>query len=85
MGDFIPFHQWLDMACALPDESKVDVPVKKLETFFREDFEHMASGSIVLDTKNAREASPTLHNLGTIHDDLLLAYIRQWKHAGYLS
>ncbi|KAL8722888.1 MAG: hypothetical protein Q9225_000721 [Loekoesia sp. 1 TL-2023] len=83
--EFIPFDQWIDKICAVPAESDNNVPVKKLEGFFRADFEHMACGNVVLDTKNAREVSPTLRRLGSISHDILLSYIRYWKSIGYLN
>lgn len=82
---FIPFRDWLDKVCAVPDEMGDKVPAKKLEDFFRRDFEHMACGSIVLDTKNTRDVSATLRNLSHIRGELLVSYIRYWKSIGYLA
>ena len=82
---FVPFNEWLDRVCAAPDEGSDIVPAKKLEDFFRIDFEHMACGSIVLDTKNTRDVSTALRKLTHVGGELLLSYIRQWKLSGYLA
>lgn len=82
--ELIPFDRWIDQVCAVPDELNESVPAKKLENFFRADFEHMACGSIILDTKNARDMSSTLRKLSHVSRDLLVSYIRHWKSVGYL-
>jgi hypothetical protein len=82
---FTPFTDWLDKVCAVPSEMDDTVPAKKLEEFFRTDFEHMACGSIVLDTKNTRDVSSTLRNLSHVRGELLVSYIRHWKSIGYLA
>ena len=81
---FTPFTDWLDKVCAVPDEISDSVPAKKLEDFFRKDFQHMACGGIVLDTKNTRDVSSTLRNVRHVRANLLVSYIRYWKSVGYL-
>lgn len=82
---FTPFTDWLEKVGVVPDEMTDKVPVKKLEGFFRTDFEHMACGSIVLDTKNTRDISSALRNLCHIRGESLVSYIRYWKGIGYLA
>ena len=82
---FIPFADWLDKVCAVPDDMSEKVPAKKLEDFFRTDFEHMACGSIVLETRNTRDVSPTLRSLRHVGGELLVSYIQHWKSIGYLA
>jgi hypothetical protein len=81
---FTPFTDWLDKVCAVPDETSDIVPVKQLEDFFRTDFEHMACGSIILDTKNTRDVSSNFRKLGHVRGELLVSYVRHWKSIGYL-
>ena len=83
--EFIPFHQWMDKVCIASAEANENLPVRKLEEFFRADFEHMACGNVILDTKNAREISPTLRRLGPLSRDTLVSYIGNWKSIGYLK
>ena len=83
--DFTPFADWLDQICAVPDEMIDKVPAKKLENFFRTSFEHMACGSIVLDTNHTRNVSTTLRNLSHIRSGLLVSYVQHWKRIGYLA
>lgn len=82
---FIPFAQWLDKVCAVPAELNETVPVKKLEEFFRADFEHMACGGIILDTKNMRGVSSTLRKMSHVNRDLLVSYVSHWRSIGYLN
>ena len=82
---FVPFNDWLDKACAVPDDISDGSPVKKLEEFFRTEFVHMACGSIVLDTENTRGVSSKLRNVSHVHGELLVSYVRHWKSIGYLA
>ena len=82
---FIPFDQWMNKVCVASAEADENLPVRKLEGFFRADFEHMACGDVILDTKNAREISPTIRRLGQLGRDTLVSYIDYWKSIGYLK
>lgn len=84
-SEFIPFDQWMNKVCTASAAADEDLPVKKLEGFFRADFEHMACGDVILDTKNARDVSPTLRRLGRLSRDTLVSYIDYWKSIGYLK
>ncbi|KAL9031277.1 MAG: hypothetical protein Q9196_000684 [Gyalolechia fulgens] len=82
---FLPFDEWMDKICAVSAEDDQTVPVKRLETFFRTDFEHMACGNVILDTRNTREISPTLRRLASVGNETLASYVRYWKSVGYLD
>ena len=81
----LPFADWLESVGAVSTELREEVPVKALEEFFRMDFQHMACGSIVLDTTNTRAASSTLRLSHGIDDQVLESYIHRWKQIGYLA
>lgn len=84
-SEFMPLSSWLDHVGKTSDLASDKVPAKKLEEFFRQDFEHMACGSIVLDTKNTRDVSPTLRKLGHFPKELFVSYVRYWKASGYFD
>lgn len=74
----IPFEDWLErMAATGHAASLVD--------FFRNDFEALASGSVVLDTPVARAASIHLRGSGGLSKDVIVEYIRRWRKLGYLA
>ncbi|MDI1486702.1 MAG: putative NRPS-like protein biosynthetic cluster [Ramalina farinacea] len=84
-AEFIPLASWLDRVRRMPDLASDKMPVKKLEDFFRRDFEHMACGSVVLDTKNTRDLSSTLRKLSHFPKELFGSYVRYWKASGYIN
>ena len=81
---YLPFADWLDSVDAVSPPLREEVPVKALIEFFRMDFQHMACGSIVLDTKNTRDTSSTLRRSYGIDNQVLESYIHRWKQIGYL-
>ncbi|KAI1432578.1 hypothetical protein GGR50DRAFT_673698 [Xylaria sp. CBS 124048] len=56
-----------------------------LADFFRDDFQHMACGGVILDTRNARRMSSTLRRAVPVDDGLVRAYVREWKRVGVLK
>ncbi|KAI4123683.1 MAG: hypothetical protein LQ338_005147 [Usnochroma carphineum] len=72
------FEQWLDNAL-IPAGGDGIAP---LEEFLRDDFRRLSSGQLVLDTRNARSASPTLRSHGGIPLDLIDKYLQSWKVEG---
>ena len=80
--DLIPFHLWLKL---VQDEADSADPTRSLLPFFEHEFEHMACGDVVMDTKNAREASPSLRRLGLIRPETIEKYIGYWKSIGFLK
>jgi hypothetical protein len=52
--------------------------------FFEKDFQHMSGGGVVLDTRVSRAVSPTLQQADVVEDELVAAYVKQWKRRGIL-
>lgn len=82
---FLPYREWLARVLAIPDNRIHENPAKKLAGFFAGDFEHMASGGIIMDTGKAREASGCLRGMNAIDEDLISAYVARWRGAGFLA
>ncbi|KAF2280128.1 acetyl-CoA synthetase-like protein [Westerdykella ornata] len=53
--------------------------------FFRNDFQALANGDVILDTTVARSVSTHLRASGAISKDLIVEYIRRWREIGHLS
>ena len=77
----LPFEEWLDNALASTGADGI----APLEGFLRDDFRKLSSGELVLDTCNARNASPTLRSHGGISLDLMDKYLQSWKAEGVLQ
>ena len=84
-ADLLPFDNWLEAVCAITDGVTDENPAKKLAEFFKMDFIHMACGNVILDTKRAREVSPTLRGMGTISNETIAAYVDHWRSVGFLK
>jgi thioester reductase-like protein len=82
---FLPYGEWLARVLAVPDDRIDKNPAKNLAVFFAKDFEHMASGEIVMDTGKAREVSGCLRGTNAIDKDLIAAYVARWHEAGFLN
>lgn len=76
----IPYEQWLDQVRALDDDA-----AGRLVKFLEEEFVSMASGTVVLDTKNARAASKTLAACGGIGESHVQLYVKYWRSVGHLA
>lgn len=83
--DFLPFDEWLEKVCAVPDHAASEAPVKPLSEFFEEDFERMSSGMVILTTDNAKKVSSTFRNLRPVGGELIAAYISRWRDCGFLK
>lgn len=73
--------EWIAKVRAISSKSAQAV---KLADFFAEDFEHMACGSVVLDTYQTRQVSSTLRKLGPTGVNEVQKYVEWWKKAGIL-
>ncbi|KAL9599306.1 MAG: hypothetical protein Q9219_003933 [cf. Caloplaca sp. 3 TL-2023] len=80
LPELLPFKEWLDSALISAGPGGI-VP---LEGFLREDFQRLSSGELILDTRNALRASPTLRSYGGISLELMDKYVRSWKAEGIL-
>lgn len=80
----IPFDQWLGQVRALDDDAERN-PAGRLVKFLEEEFVSMASGTVVLDTTNARAASKTLAACGGIGERHVQLYVKYWRSVGHLA
>lgn len=78
----LPYQQWFKAVSEASDEGN---PAKMLSEFFESDFEHMASGGIILDTGNARRASPTLSEAAVVDRDVISKIVHFWRNRGFLQ
>ncbi|KAH7036703.1 hypothetical protein B0J12DRAFT_581494 [Macrophomina phaseolina] len=74
----IPFEAWLQRMAATGVAAS-------LTDFFQNDFRALANGSVVLDTRAAREASAHLRGCGGLSRELIVEYIGRWKKSGFLA
>lgn len=74
----IPFDEWLERTTATGYATS-------LVEFFQGDFQALASGNVVLDTKNTRGASAHLRENGGVGEELIVEYIRRWRETGFLA
>lgn len=77
-GGCIPFTAWLERLAATGHAAS-------LVSFFKNDFEALACGDIVLDTSVARGASVHLRGSGGLTRDLIIEYVRRWRKLGYVT
>lgn len=65
-------------------------PAYSLADFFATDFRRMGCGSVVLDTRIASQASPSLRHFasiasdGAVRDEILKRYVGYWRRCGFL-
>ena len=77
----VDLASWCDAVARLPD---ADNPAKQLLEFFRNEFEHNASGEVAMDTAHARQASQTLRKVRTIGEETVQAYVANWRKCEFL-
>lgn len=70
-----PFDNWIRRSVTSSKSSFIT----PLEEFFKNDFLNLSTGRVVLDTKQARNVSPTLRSCGGVSLELLDKYITSWK------
>lgn len=75
----MPFQVWLNKVTASNENSQ------ELLDFFQNHFLHMSSGSVVLDTTLARNASSTLRSTGGIDMSTIGLYLNHWRRSGFLK
>ena len=79
VGKRLPFSEWLDAMLAAKGSSQ------SLKDFFQNHFIHMASGSLILDTKAARTVSTTLKSTGAVDMATVELYLDFWRRAEFLN
>ncbi|KAL4815495.1 hypothetical protein BDW67DRAFT_176303 [Aspergillus spinulosporus] len=73
----VPFAEWTQRVRQFGNEA--ENPALRIIDFLENNFERMACGDLVLDTKRAREHSLTLRNQGPVSMELVRKYIRAWQ------
>lgn len=75
----IPFDEWLKLV-EVSGES-----IASLMDFFKDHFERLSTGELVLDTQQARKLSPILRSTGALNLKYLEACIDAWRDSGFLN
>ena len=78
----LPYDQWLEKVKSNPD-AKTN-PCVKIVPFLEEEFVRMATGVVVLDTKEAEKVSPTLASSKPVSEELVRKYVEFWTQQGFL-
>lgn len=78
----IPFEQWIHKASMLQSKGG---NIQDLQEFLLSDFQSLAQGGIILDTRNSRSASSTMVSSGGIGAGLLDRYLNSWQIEGLLD
>ncbi|KAL8823834.1 MAG: hypothetical protein Q9191_005512 [Dirinaria sp. TL-2023a] len=79
VGRRLPFQEWLDKMLAGKGSSE------SLKDFFQNHFLHMACGSLILDTKAARNVSLTLKSAGAVDMATVELYLDFWRKSGFFT
>lgn len=74
----IPFSEWLKRVSGQGS-------IESLKEFFRDHYQDLSQGSVVLDTTQCRSISKTLRGEAAVGDDLLVQYIKRWRSEGFLK
>jgi hypothetical protein len=85
INSIIPMSDWVRKVAEVPDSIGGENPAKQLLSFFEKDFEHNASGEVIMDTARSREVSPTLAAMHGVSEQTVKAYIEFWRSTGFLS
>lgn len=78
-ANVIPFSDWIERVRQCPATAPQGNPAKLLIDFIEQDFIRMSCGGLVLDTKLAREHSPTLRAVGPVIDEVAARYAKMWR------
>lgn len=79
----VDFDAWLELARRHVSISR-NPSVGLLMDFFQDQFRHMATGGVVLDTSEAQQISPTLKRTGKVSAETLEKYARAWKASAFV-
>lgn len=80
----LPFDAWMN-AVAGQESSDDKFPVRQLQLFFKDYFQPVACGQVVLDTQVAAGLSSRLRGMGPVDESVVGKYIAHWKKARYLG
>lgn len=84
-SNIVPYTDWVHRIQNSPSVRVLDNPALRIIDFFKEDFERMGCGGLVLETKNTVEHSKTLRTLETVNESIVAIYLQKWKDIGFLQ
>lgn len=80
----MPLDEWLEEVSSRANNDE-DYPVKQLHLFFKEYFQAVACGQVVLDMQAAARLSSPLRSLGALERSIVHRYVEHWKKIGYIG
>ena len=83
----VPFDQWLrNVQAAVHEDGTEDERMEydMLADFLEKDFQHMATGRVILDTSRTRTVSRTLREAGEVSQEVVAKYVSEWRRNGAL-
>ncbi|KAE8146578.1 hypothetical protein BDV25DRAFT_143578 [Aspergillus avenaceus] len=83
-ANVVPFPEWVKRVRTFPGSVEVDNPAYKLIEFLDGNFLRMSCGGLLLETKKAREHSPTLAGVGPVSAEVARKFISAWRESGFL-
>jgi hypothetical protein len=82
ISQVVPFKAWLEKVSQAPETEN---PATQLLNFFSHEFEHNASGEVVMDTAHSRAASACLAKMKVVEPGTIQSYLASWKEVGFLA
>ena len=83
-SDNLPYDEWMSKVSTFGDRGEENPANSQLD-FFRNDFVHMASGNVILDTSLARRCSSTLQKAFGVSQADMERCIDYWKKSKFLK
>ncbi|KAJ0100726.1 hypothetical protein J7T55_009318 [Diaporthe amygdali] len=77
-SSLVSLKKWLEQATQ-QDPKQSDSRSTFLLQFVKDHFEHMSAGGIVLDTRKAQEAFPSLKTISEVPGGTITKYVQRWK------
>ncbi|GAE00035.1 hypothetical protein ATEG_07661 [Paecilomyces variotii No. 5] len=84
---FVPLKEWVRRVRASPLVPETDNPAARpgMPDWLETNFERMACGGLILDTKQAKEHSSTMANVvGPVNEEVVSKFLDYWKSVGFL-
>ncbi|CAJ2505228.1 Uu.00g126220.m01.CDS01 [Anthostomella pinea] len=82
---FVAFPEWAEDAGKVESDGPGTEETQLLIDFLKQDFRHMSSGGVILDSFWSRQVSPTLRDSAIVGSGLVAQYLHNWKRIGYLN
>lgn len=78
----VPMQDWVEK---VSQAAESDNPAKQLVHFFQTEFEHNATGEVVMDTAHSRAASVALAKMKPVEMHTIQSYLKSWRESGFLK